>query len=81
MRSSAQRSDSWANHIGLDVEVLTKDGKKLKGILKDANDNDFALAITKKEKVEGAKRPQIVEEELRFAYDSVKYTKYIINFK
>ena len=71
----------YKNHVGLDVEVLTKDGKKLKGILKDANDNDFALAITKKEKVEGAKRPQIVEEELRFAYDSVKYTKYIINFK
>ena len=71
----------YKNHIGLEVEVLTKDGKKLKGILKDANDNDFALTITKKEKVEGAKRPQIVEEELRFAYDNVKYTKYIINFK
>ncbi len=71
----------YKNHLGLDVEVLTKDGKKLKGILKDANDYDFALTITKKEKVEGAKRPQIVEEELRFTYDSVKYTKYIINFK
>ena len=71
----------YKNHIGLDVEVLTKDGKKLKGILKDANDNDFAITITKKEKVDGAKRPQIVEEELRFAYDTVKYTKYIINFK
>ena len=71
----------YKNHIGLDVEVLTKDGKKLKGILKEANDFEFALAVTKKEKVEGAKRPQIVEEELRFAYDNVKYTKYIINFK
>lgn len=71
----------YKNHLGLDVEVLTKEGKKLKGILKDANDYDFALTITKKEKVEGAKRPQIVEEELRFTYDSVKYTKYIINFK
>jgi ribosome maturation factor RimP len=71
----------YRNHIGLEVEVLTKEGKKLKGILKEANENDFALAISKKEKVEGAKRPQIVEEELRFAYDAVKYTKYIINFK
>ena len=71
----------YKNHVGLDVEVLTKDGKKLKGILKDANDNDFAITVTKKEKVDGAKRPQIVEEELRFAYDSVKYTKYVINFK
>ena len=71
----------YKNHIGLDVEVLTKDGKKLKGILKDANDEEFTLAITKKEKVEGAKRPQIVEEDIHFAYDNVKYTKYIINFK
>ena len=71
----------YKNHVGLDVEVLTKDGKKLKGILKDANDEEFTLAITKKEKVEGAKRPQIVEEDLHFAYDNVKYTKYIINFK
>ena len=71
----------YKNHVGLEVEVLTKEGKKLKGTLKEANENDFAITITKKEKIEGAKRPQFVEEELRFAYDSVKYTKYVINFK
>lgn len=71
----------YKNHVGLEVEVLTKEGKKLKGTLKEANENDFAITITKKEKIEGAKRPQLVEEELRFAYDSVKYTKYVINFK
>ena len=26
----------YKNHVGLDVEVLTKDGKKLKGVLKEA---------------------------------------------
>lgn len=71
----------YVNHTGLEVEVLTKEGKKLKGILKEADENGFVLTITKKEKVEGVKRPQIVEEDLNFAYDSVKYTKYIINFK
>ncbi len=71
----------YKNHVGLEVEVLTKEGKKLKGTLKEADENGFAITITKKEKVEGAKRPQLVEEELRFAYDSVKYTKYVINFK
>ena len=71
----------YQNHIGLEVEVLTKDGRKLKGILKDANESDFTVTISKKEKPEGAKRPVLVEENLQFTYDSIKYTKYIINFK
>jgi ribosome maturation factor RimP len=71
----------YKNHVGLEVEVLTKDGKKLKGILKDAVEENFVVTVTKKEKVEGMKRPQLVEEDLCFSYDDVKYTKYIINFK
>ena len=71
----------YINHTGLEVEVLTKEGKKLKGILKSACEQEFVLTISKKEKIEGAKRPQIVEEDLHFAYDSIKYTRYIINFK
>ena len=71
----------YINHTGLEVEVLTKEGKKLKGILKSACEQEFVLTISKKEKIEGAKRPQIVEEDLHFTYDSIKYTRYIINFK
>lgn len=71
----------YQNHIGLEVEVLTKEGKKLKGILKEALPESFTVAVSKKEKKEGAKRPQLVEEELTFSYDSIKYTKYIIKFK
>ena len=71
----------YKNHIGLEVEVLGKDGKKYKGILKDVSDEDFVLSMTKKEKVEGVKRPQLVEVALKFTFDEVKYTKYIIKFK
>lgn len=71
----------YINHIGCEVEVLTKEGKKLKGILKEADEQEFVVATSKKEKKEGEKRPRIVEEELHFAYESVKYTKYVINFK
>ena len=71
----------YKNHIGLEVEVLGKDGKKYKGILKDVSDEDFVLSMTKKEKVEGVKRPQLVEVDMKFTYDEVKYTKYIIKFK
>ncbi len=71
----------YKNHIGLEVEVLTKDGKKIKGILKEATEEQFAVTVSKKEKIEGVKRPQIVEEDIYFTYDGIKYTKYIINFK
>ena len=71
----------YKNHIGLEVEVLTKEGKKLKGTLKDANEENFTITVVKKEKPEGAKRPQLVEEDIQFTYGSIKYTKYIINFK
>ena len=71
----------YQNHVGLEVEVLTKEGKKLKGILKEATADEFTVTVSRKEKKEGAKRPVLVEEDMHFAYDSVKYTKYIINFK
>ena len=68
-------------HIGKEVEVLGKDGKKLAGILKDANEENFTMTIQKKVKPEGAKRPKLVEEDITFVYSEIKYTKYIISFK
>ena len=49
--------------------------------MKDATEENFTITISKKEKTEGAKRPVLVEEDLQFTYDSIKYTKYIINRK
>lgn len=71
----------YRNHIGLDVEVLGKDGKKYKGLLKSVQEDGFVLTVSRKEKIEGAKRPQLVEVDLNFTFDEVKYTKYIIKFK
>lgn len=68
-------------NIGNEVEVLTKGGQKLTGILKNCDDTTFVVTITKMEKPEGAKRKIAVEEDLSFKYDEVKYTKYLIRFK
>ena len=65
-------------HIGKEVEVLTKDGKKLEGVLKDANEENMTLTIQKKVKLEGAKRPKLVEEDITYTYSEIKYTKYLI---
>jgi len=71
----------YRKYIGQEVEVLTKAGKKLQGILQDANEQGIALKVEKLVKLEGAKRKMTVIENLTFAYDEIKYTKYLIRFK
>lgn len=68
-------------HIGRDVEVLGRDGKKYTGVLTDANEETFSIVVQTKMKVEGSKRPKMVEQLLTFTYDEIKYTKYLISFK
>ena len=71
----------YINHIGKEVEVLAKDGRKLSGVLKEADEQHFVVTIQKKVKEEGAKRPKLVDEDLTFTYEEIKYTKYLISFK
>ena len=68
-------------HIGQEVEVLTKQGQKMEGVMKDANKENFTVTIQKKVKPEGAKRPKLVDEDVTFTYEEIKYTKYLISFK
>jgi len=70
----------YINHIGKEVEVLAIDGKKYRGILTQANEEGLTLAVQVKERLEGAKRPVIVDKEYTWQYSEVKYTKYLINF-
>ena len=71
----------YKKNIGKEVELLTKNGMKLSGILKSADSEKFVVTITKKVKSETSKRKVEVEEDLAFGYDEVKYTKYLIRFK
>lgn len=67
--------------VGKDVKVLDADGKKYKGVLKSVDGGDFTVTVEEKQKVEGKKRPQLVSVDRTFQMDTVKYTKYLINFK
>ncbi len=68
----------YKKYEGQEVEVLSKSGIKLYGILKSSDDKGFTIEMTKMEKPEGAKRKVEVKENIAFAYDEVKYTKYKI---
>lgn len=71
----------YDKNIGNEVEVLTADGKKMHGVLASASDESFAITVEKKVKVEGKKRPELVEETIELKYNEIKYTKYLIQFK
>ena len=71
----------YRKYEGKEVEVLTRTGVKHNGILRSSDNEGFILTITRKVKPEGAKRKQEVDQDIRFKYDDVKYTKYLIRFK
>ena len=71
----------YVNFIGKNVEVLDSDGKKVKGVLKSVDGNDFTVTVAEKVKQEGKKRPVLTDVDHTYQMDKVKYTKYLISFK
>ena len=71
----------YLNHIGKDVEVLDADGKKVQGVLKQVDGRNFVVSVKEKQKLEGKKRPQLVEVDKTYNMDNIKYTKYLLSFK
>ena len=71
----------YANHVGKDVEVLDAEGKKVQGVLKQVEGRDFVVTVKEKQKLEGKKRPQLVEVDKTYNMDNIKYTKYLLSFK
>ncbi len=66
----------YDKHVGDDVEVLTKDGRKLYGQLVDVTDEAFSIDTEVMVAVEGKKRKQKEIQTLTFGYGDVKYTRY-----
>lgn len=71
----------YTKNIGKEVEVLLTKGVKVTGILKFADENGVIIVVEKMVKPEGAKRKVLVEEEQAYAYEEIKYTKYLLRFK
>ena len=71
----------YLNHIGKDVEVLDAEGKKVQGVLKQVDGRNFVVTVKEKQKLEGKKRPQLVDVDKTFNMDNIKYTKYLLSFK
>lgn len=71
----------YQKNIGNEVEMLLKNGAKLAGVLKAADEKGVVITIEKQIKPEGAKRKVTVTEDQPYTFDEIKYTKYLIRFK
>ncbi|MDE6609008.1 MAG: ribosome assembly cofactor RimP [Muribaculaceae bacterium] len=71
----------YLKNIGNEIEVLTKDGRKLKGTLTAVNPDDYVIEIPVKEKAPGAKRPTVVMKPQTIPFDLTKIARYVITFK
>ena len=53
----------------------------MEGELKSADEKGFVVTVMEKQKIEGKKRPQMVEVDKAFGYGDVKWVRNIIDFK
>ena len=70
----------YQKNIGKEVETVTKDGKKLTGILSLVSEKAFSIDVKKSVKVEGKKKKQVVLESIEIPFEKVKSTKIVFNF-
>jgi ribosome maturation factor RimP len=71
----------YIKNIGREVKVVTTDGKKLAGILKNADEATLTLETSETVKIEGKKKKEIIVEQQQLPMSQIKETKIIITFK
>jgi ribosome maturation factor RimP len=71
----------YEKNIGNDIEVLTRDGRKLQCVLTAVGDDDFTFEYPVKYKEPGAKRPTVVMQSETLKFADAKQVKYLISFK
>lgn len=71
----------YMKNLGNEIEVVTRDGRKLQGTLASVGADDFTVEVPTKVRHEGAKRPVIEQVPSVIAFDNVKTAKYVIKFK
>ncbi|MDD4712503.1 MAG: ribosome assembly cofactor RimP [Bacteroidales bacterium] len=67
-------------HIGDEVEIITKAGKKVSGVLKSADENGFILTENRKVKLENSKKVMKMDVDETYQHADVKSVKYLIRF-
>ncbi len=81
LTKSFKVKQQYKKYTGKEIEVQTADGVELEGLLVASDDEGIVLKTSKREKVEGHKKKQLIEKEHNLKYDEIKSAKAVISFK
>jgi len=70
----------YQKYINTKVEATTTDGVKHQGVLLSANENEFVIEETRKEKKPTGKGNHTVVEKITLTYNQIKETKSVLPF-
>ena len=73
--------EQYYKYTGKEVEIVSNEGEKLKGVLLEANEEGITLEISSKEKLQGKKKKQVIIKKHLYKYKDIKSTKAVISFK
>lgn len=71
----------YLKNIGNDIEILTRDGRKIHATLTEVGDDSFTAETPVKVKEPGAKKATTVMQPETFKFDDCKSVRYEIKFK
>jgi len=73
--------DQFFKYVGREVEIVTIHSDiKMEGTLLEANDEGIVLETSKKEKIEGHKKKQLIIKKHSLKYDEIKSAKAVVSF-
>ncbi|MCG6187401.1 ribosome assembly cofactor RimP [Maribellus maritimus] len=71
----------YVKYKNREIEVDLKTGEHFEGVLKEVDDDEIILETSKREKVEGHKKKQLIVREHNIKYNEIKSAKAVITFK
>lgn len=74
--------EQYIKNTGRNVEVVTAESdKELEGVLLEVDEEGIVLETSKREKVVGHKKKQLIVKKHSLKYDEIKSAKAVISFK
>lgn len=71
----------YQRYLNRDVTVKTNSGSKLVGRLLSADENEVVIETSRKERLEGKKKKELIIENIHIPMNEIKETKVVISFK
>ena len=71
----------YPKNIGRELKVKTESDDKIEGLLTAADEEGIVLQISRKEKIEGKKKKELIVEDIPLKYAQIKEAKVVISFK